>query len=391
MRNPFARNTRIQSACERWNSAPLYPSHCTAHGANCARASSLRIGSSSSSGVQRCASVDMVRKRRRPPGRRSRAASATHFSGSAHSDAPYSENATSKLESGSGTDSAGASTSGNSMPVSCCRRRAVWSCAGVGSTPTGRAPARASFAEKYAVPHPSSTRSRPATSPSHSSAMPKTPHSRAGSFQASDALASVYSRFVFVHCATFAATRSASELIGGEPERDLALGRLRRVGAVDEVVRHRAREVAANRARLRIGGGRRADRLAHRRDCAFAFHDERPGRARRDELDELAEERLLAVLAVVLLAELAAHGEQLARAHGEAAVLDPLQDLAGEAPLDGIQLDQDECAFDGHCGGHSNDVRIDHVQVAAPPGCEEEARAFYGGVLGLEELDKPEP
>jgi catechol 2,3-dioxygenase-like lactoylglutathione lyase family enzyme len=34
---------------------------------------------------------------------------------------------------------------------------------------------------------------------------------------------------------------------------------------------------------------------------------------------------------------------------------------------------------------------IDHVQVAAPPGCEEEARAFYGGLLGLEELPKPAP
>jgi catechol 2,3-dioxygenase-like lactoylglutathione lyase family enzyme len=34
---------------------------------------------------------------------------------------------------------------------------------------------------------------------------------------------------------------------------------------------------------------------------------------------------------------------------------------------------------------------LDHVQVAAPPNCEHEARAFYGGVLGLEELEKPEP
>ena len=33
---------------------------------------------------------------------------------------------------------------------------------------------------------------------------------------------------------------------------------------------------------------------------------------------------------------------------------------------------------------------IDHVQVAAPQGCEAEARAFYGGLLGLEELSKPE-
>ena len=33
---------------------------------------------------------------------------------------------------------------------------------------------------------------------------------------------------------------------------------------------------------------------------------------------------------------------------------------------------------------------LDHVQVVAPPGCEEAARAFYSGVLGLEEVAKPE-
>ncbi len=33
---------------------------------------------------------------------------------------------------------------------------------------------------------------------------------------------------------------------------------------------------------------------------------------------------------------------------------------------------------------------IDHVQVAAPEGCEPEARAFYGVLLGLEELPKPD-
>ena len=34
-------------------------------------------------------------------------------------------------------------------------------------------------------------------------------------------------------------------------------------------------------------------------------------------------------------------------------------------------------------------MRLDHVQVAAPPGCEEAARAFYGGLLGLREIEKP--
>ena len=36
-------------------------------------------------------------------------------------------------------------------------------------------------------------------------------------------------------------------------------------------------------------------------------------------------------------------------------------------------------------------MRLDHVQLAAPPGCEAEARAFYGGLLGLEEIEKPPP
>ena len=34
-------------------------------------------------------------------------------------------------------------------------------------------------------------------------------------------------------------------------------------------------------------------------------------------------------------------------------------------------------------------VGLDHVQVAAPSGCEDEARRFYGALLGLEELEKP--
>lgn len=36
-------------------------------------------------------------------------------------------------------------------------------------------------------------------------------------------------------------------------------------------------------------------------------------------------------------------------------------------------------------------VGIDHVQVAAPPGCEAEGRWFYGELLGLVEVEKPEP
>lgn len=34
-------------------------------------------------------------------------------------------------------------------------------------------------------------------------------------------------------------------------------------------------------------------------------------------------------------------------------------------------------------------VRIDHIQLAAPKGCEAAAREFYGEILGLREMEKP--
>ncbi|RHW38055.1 glyoxalase [Neobacillus notoginsengisoli] len=33
--------------------------------------------------------------------------------------------------------------------------------------------------------------------------------------------------------------------------------------------------------------------------------------------------------------------------------------------------------------------QIDHVQLAAPEGCEDEARKFYAGIFGFEEMEKP--
>lgn len=34
-------------------------------------------------------------------------------------------------------------------------------------------------------------------------------------------------------------------------------------------------------------------------------------------------------------------------------------------------------------------MRLHHVQVSCPPGGEDVARAFYGDLLGLAEVDKP--
>ncbi|TMU87670.1 glyoxalase [Bacillus sp. BHET2] len=32
---------------------------------------------------------------------------------------------------------------------------------------------------------------------------------------------------------------------------------------------------------------------------------------------------------------------------------------------------------------------IDHIQIAAPKGCEQEAKKFYGDIIGLKEIPKP--
>jgi catechol 2,3-dioxygenase-like lactoylglutathione lyase family enzyme len=36
-------------------------------------------------------------------------------------------------------------------------------------------------------------------------------------------------------------------------------------------------------------------------------------------------------------------------------------------------------------------LALDHVQLAAPAGCEADARRYFGELLGLVEVEKPEP
>jgi len=72
---------------------------------------------------------------------------------------------------------------------------------------------------------------------------------------------------------------------------------------VHEVVRHRESEVASDRPGCGVGRIRRADRRPQRRDRPLPLDDEGQRRPRGDEVDQLAEERLLAMLRVVLFAE----------------------------------------------------------------------------------------
>ncbi len=139
------------------------------------------------------------------------------------------------------------------------------------------------------------------------------------------------------------------QLARGEPEGQLAHGGLGTVRRVDEVLGGLEGEVAPDRARrglVRSGG---PDHRADDRDRVRALDGEGHERARRDEVDQRAEERSLAVDRVVLLGQVAAHLDELEPDELEPALLEAADDPADEQALDAVGLDEDEGAF-GHGG-----------------------------------------
>src|SRR5207342_1796511 len=48
-------------------------------------------------------------------------------------------------------------------------------------------------------------------------------------------------------------------------------------------------------------------------------------------------------------------------------------------------------ACDHQCVTDVAPIGLDHVQLAAPSGSEDDARRFYGELLGMAELRKPDP
>ena len=81
------------------------------------------------------------------------------------------------------------------------------------------------------------------------------------------------------------------------------------------------------------------------------------------------------VLGVVRLADLAARGHETRRADLQPAALEAREDLAGEVPLDGVGLDEDECALDGHAAGEASRTAacrgggFTSARLAAVPSC----------------------
>ena len=110
-----------------------------------------------------------------------------------------------------------------------------------------------------------------------------------------------------------------------------------------EVLARLEREVAADRAGRGLAWVRRSHEQAHHLPGVRTTLDHhRDERAPGDERDEIAEERLVAVLLVVPARELLVDLAQLERDDREPLALEATDDLADEAALDGIGLAEDE-------------------------------------------------
>ena len=137
-----------------------------------------------------------------------------------------------------------------------------------------------------------------------------------------------------------------------EEQRGLARGRLGRVRAVDHVLARLDREVAADAAGRRLERVGRADHLARGLDGVLALEHHRDDRPRGDEVDELAEERALGVLGVVVLGELAGDGHVPQGDDPQALALEAGDDLAGQRAGEGVGLDEDQRSLHGFlCSG----------------------------------------
>ena len=99
------------------------------------------------------------------------------------------------------------------------------------------------------------------------------------------------------------------------------------------------REIASDRSGsgiLDLGGSAESAKLG---DGALALDDHGHDRPGGNEVDELGEEALLAVLGIVALGETPRNGHHPERDDPEPLALDPRDDLAGQAPLQDARLE----------------------------------------------------
>lgn len=130
-----------------------------------------------------------------------------------------------------------------------------------------------------------------------------------------------------------------------EPQRDLFLGRLDRVGSVADVAADLDAEIATNGAGQRIGRIGFAQHDATSLDRVQSLPDHRDHRTTAHVLDQTGEKRTGGQVGVVLLEQLLVRRRLLQSDQLESLLFESFDDLADQTALDAVRLDHDESAL----------------------------------------------
>jgi len=116
-----------------------------------------------------------------------------------------------------------------------------------------------------------------------------------------------------------------------EPQGQLTLGRLIRIGSMDQVPSGFHREITSDGSIIRCRGLGRSDHLSCGGDDVQSAVTERDDGPRAEVLDQIVEEGLALVLGVVGLCELTGGNQDLDRAQLQALPFESAHDLGDEA------------------------------------------------------------
>jgi len=139
--------------------------------------------------------------------------------------------------------------------------------------------------------------------------------------------------------------RPGGEVLLAEPESDLLVGGLNRVGAVDDVSADINGEVSSDGTWLGVIGSGGAEHLSAGGDDIVAFPNHCDDGAGGGVGNEASEEALGGEISVVLLEHLFAGGGQFHTNKLESLSLESANDLTNEASLDAIGLDHNESSL----------------------------------------------
>mmetsp|Transcript_652 Transcript_652/g.2658 ORF Transcript_652/g.2658 Transcript_652/m.2658 type:complete len:236 (+) Transcript_652:45-752(+) len=145
-------------------------------------------------------------------------------------------------------------------------------------------------------------------------------------------------------------------VVAAEPQRDLPLRALHRVGSVDDVAANLDGEIPADgpgRGLERVG---RADHQPRGLDDAGSLPDHAHDGAAADVVAEVSEEGLGGEVLVVFLGDFARGHECLEALADHALLLEPGDDLAHVAALDAVGLDHDVRALGLEPAGEDREV-----------------------------------